>query len=67
MKISQNSNWVSADLQARIDPPNILLVDVEPEYQLASKIIKVEMWRKLATATSEKYNINMYTFKDCLL
>ena len=62
MKIAQHTIWISADVQARTEPPPILLVKVELEEERSRNIIKVKMRRKPTLATSETYNINMYIF-----
>ena len=52
MKISQNANWIRADVKARIDHPPIPIIKVEVEMKRASNIIKVKMQRNPEMATS---------------
>ena len=64
MKIDQHSNWLSADVQARIEPPPIPLIKVGIEEERASYMINVKIRRNPATAMSETYNMNVSTFED---
>ena len=60
----QSHNWLSADVQARTKPPPITIIKAELEEECASNIIKVNMGRKPALATSEKYELKMSTFEN---
>ena len=60
----KNLGWLSADMQARIDPPPIPLLKVEVGGDRTTHIIKVNMWRNSSSAASETYNVNMNTFDD---
>ena len=64
MKISQNDNCISTDVQACINTLTIPLIKVWLEEDRVSNIIKVKMWRNPTSAMSETYNINMSTFED---
>ena len=54
-----NVPWISADVQARIEPPSISLIRVELEELHATHIIKADIWRNHSQATPEKYKMNM--------
>ena len=64
MKIVQHTNWISADVQARIDTPPIPLINVELEEERASNIIKAKLRKPLALATSETCNIDIVTLEN---
>ena len=50
--ITQKENWISADVQARIEPPPITLIKAELEEERVSNIIKVKMQRNPEMYTS---------------
>ena len=56
--------WLSADMQARIEPPPITLIKLEVDDDRTTNIIKVKMRRNPSSAASEMYNVNMNTFDD---
>ena len=56
MKISHSTNWISADVKARIK--------VELEEVRVITIINIKMQRNPALDSSKTYNINMSTFKN---
>ena len=60
----KNVGCISADMQARIEPPHIPFIKLEVGYYFTTQIIKVKMRRNLSLAASEIYNINMNTFYD---
>ena len=62
MNITLYINWISAGVQARITPLTILIIKVQLEEEHASNIIRVNMQKNLAIATSEIYSINIFTF-----
>ena len=62
MKISQNTNYISTDVQARIKPLTIPIIILELEEELKINIIKVEMQRNPYMATSETYNTKIFKF-----
>ena len=64
MKIVQHTNWISADVQARIDTPPIPLINMELEEERASNIIKAKLRKPLALATSETCNIAIVTLEN---
>ena len=51
-------------MQARIDPPHILLIKVEVGDDLKTHIIKVKMRRNPLLESFEMHNFNMNTFGD---
>ena len=55
--------WLSADMQARIEPPPITLIKLEVDDDRTTNIIKVKMRRNPSPPTSETYSINMNTFE----
>ena len=59
-----NVGCISSDMQARIEPPPILLIKLEVDDNRKTHIIKVKMQRNPSSATSETYNVNMNTFDD---
>ena len=63
-KIHSNPNWLSAETQARIDPPPIPLTKAETEEEIERNIIKVKMRRNLSSDTSETYELKMDTFDN---
>ena len=52
MKNQINPNWLSADVQAHIEIPPIKFAKTEDNEELKTNIIKVNMWRNPASATS---------------
>ena len=60
----KNVGWISADMQARIEPLPIPLIKLEVDDYCTTHIIKVKMRRNPSSAASEKYNVNMNTFND---
>ena len=64
MKNISNPNWISADVQARGEPPTIPLIKAETEEEKASKTIKVKMRQNPDSAASETYNMKMATFEN---
>ena len=64
MNIIHTYNWLSADVQACIDPPSITLIKVEIEYEQAKNIIKVGMLSNPAIDASETYKLKMSTFDN---
>ena len=64
MNIHTNPNWISDDVQALIDPPNILLINAETKEEKESNIIKVKMRWKTASAASEMYEMKMAMFNN---
>ena len=46
MEITNNPNWLSSDIQARIDPPTTPLIKVEVEEEKASNSIKAKIRKK---------------------
>ena len=61
MKISTNPNWLSAEVQARIDPPPIPLSRAVTEKAKKYDIIKIKMRRDHALATSKTYELKIAT------
>ena len=57
-----NEPWLSADVQACIEPPLIPLTKVKLEELHATNIIKVKIQRNPSQATLETYKMNMSTF-----
>ena len=60
----KNGPWISADVQACIEPPTIPLIKKEWEELHATDIIKVKIRRNPSQAKSETYNMNTYTFDN---
>ena len=60
----KNVGWISSDVQARIDPPPIPLINLEVDDDCTTNIIKVNMQRNPSSAASKTYNANMNTFGD---
>ena len=56
--------WISADMQARIDPPPIPLIKLEVDDDRTTHIIKVKMRRNPSSVASKTYNININMFDD---
>ena len=63
MKIHPNPNWLSADVQARIEPPSFPLIKAELEEEKLSDIIKIKIHREPASSTSETYKLKISTFE----
>ena len=59
-----NGQYLSADVQARIEPPPIPLINFEFKDERSIHIIKVRMRRNPTSAVSCTFNINMSTFDD---
>ena len=64
MNILHIENWIRAYIQSSIKPPPILLIKVELEEERTITLVKFKMRRNPDMATSETYNINIFTFKD---
>ena len=60
----RNPNWISVDIQANIDPPQILLIRVVTEKVKYFDIIKIKMLCDPASATSKTYEIKVPTFEN---
>ena len=60
----KNGQWISADVQVRIEPPPISPIKVELEELYAVHNIKVKFWRNPSQTASETYKINISTFND---
>ena len=56
--------WISADMQARIEPWTIPITKLEVDDERINYIIKAKMRRNPQLAASKTYNINMNTFYD---
>ena len=56
--------WLSADIQAQIDPPPTPLIKAELEEQKATNIIKVEIQRNPSQAAPENYKVNTPTLNN---
>ena len=56
--------WLSADIQAGVEPPPIPLIKLELDDERTIYIIKVKMRRNISLAASKTYNINMNTLDD---
>ena len=67
MRIAHSHNCFIADVQACINPQTTLIIKVELEEERASRSIKVNMRKALASATSEMYKLKMATFKNVQL
>ena len=60
----KNLPWLSADVQARIEPSQISLIKAGLEGLQATNIIKFNILRHPSQSTSETYKIYMYTLND---
>ena len=60
----KNGPWLSADVQARIEPPYIPTIKVELEELHATHIINVNIQINPSQATLETYKMNMSTFNN---
>ena len=56
--------WISADVQACVEPHPIAITKVELEELHATHIIEVGIWRQPSQDMSETCKINMSTFDD---
>ena len=54
--------WLSAEVQARIEPPPIPLVKKEPDKVNEYDIINIKMRQNPSDADSEKYELKIVTF-----
>ena len=54
--------WISADMQARIEPPPIPLINFDVDDDCTTHTIKVKMRINPSSAASKTYNVNMNTF-----
>ena len=63
-KIIQLHSWLSADVQARIEPPPIPLIKVELEEERTSKIIRVKIRINPDSSMSETYEFKMARLKN---
>ena len=61
MKISPP--WLSAEFQARIEPPPIPLTKKQPGGVKYYDIIKIKIRRNPANAASERYELKIITFE----
>ena len=59
-----NPNWLSADFQACIEPSPILLKRASPGTVKEFDIIKINMRRDPAFATSDTYELKIAKFKN---
>ena len=64
MKISPA--WLSAEVQARIKPPLITLINKDTQEANDHDIIKIKMRQKPSDAASETYKLKIVTFKHYL-
>ena len=64
MSIHINTNCISADVQADIEPPPIPLIKVELEEEKASDIIRINMRWNPKLSASEMYKLKISTFKN---
>ena len=60
----KNVPWISADVQACIEPPLIPLIKVELEELHATHIIRVEIQINPSQATPERYKLNISTYHN---
>ena len=60
----KNAGWLSADMQAHIEPPPIPIIKLEVNDYRTTHIIKVKMRRNPSAAVSKTYNVNMNMFDD---
>ena len=60
----KNVPWISADVQAHIDPPPTPPIKVDLDKLRTTNALRVDIWRNPSQATSETYKINMSTFDD---
>ena len=56
--------WLSADIQAQIEPPLIPLIKAELEEHKSSNTTKVDIRIKFSQIVSETYKVNMCTFNN---
>ena len=59
-----NPNWLSTDVQARIDPPPIPFANMEETEECHTNTIKVNMKRNPESATSETHKRKMKIFEN---
>ena len=64
MKLQIDLNWISADLQARINLPPIMLAKQEEPEELTCDIIKLKIRRNPASAWPETYKFKMTVFEN---
>ena len=55
--------WISAEVQARIEPPPIPLIKKEPPESNEYAIIKIKMHQNPLDAASETYTLKIVTFE----
>ena len=55
--------WLSAEVQACIEPPTILLIKKEPPEANKYAIIKINMHQNPLDAASETYTLKIVTFE----
>ena len=54
--------WLSAEVQARIEPPPILLINKDPPEANEYEILKINMRQNSSDAALETYKLNIFTF-----
>ena len=54
--------WLSAELQARIEPPLITMIKKETEGVITCDIINIKMRRNPSDVDSETYELKITTF-----
>ena len=64
MNISHTHNWISADVQARIETPKTPLNKEDIVEEKSRKITKAKMHKNPASDTSETYKLKMAKFKN---
>ena len=67
MKVSTNTVWIRAELQACIKPPPIPLINSVTEDVNGCDIFNTKMRHNQSEAYSETYNINIATFEKVQL
>ena len=55
--------WLSAEVQARIEPPPILLINKDPPEANEYEILKINMRQNSSDAALETYELNIVTFE----
>ena len=60
----RNPNWLSADVQAHIEPPPIPLNRAAADTVKECDIIKIKMRRDPASATSDMYKLKIEMFEN---
>ena len=64
MNISHTHNWISADVQARIETPKTPLNKEDIVEEKSRKITKAKMHKNPASDASETYKLKMAKFKN---